>query len=50
MHRMSTLIEKIDGWIGKTANDFFGSDEADEIMDEATMPVWKKKRICRSTH
>ena len=42
MHRMSTLMEKIDGWISKTANDFFGSDEADEIIDKATMPIWKK--------
>ena len=42
MHRMNTLIEKIDGWIGKTAKDFFGDEEADDIMDEASMPIWKK--------
>lgn len=45
MHRMSTLIEKIDGWIGKTAKDFFGDEEADDIMDEAAMPIWKKTHI-----
>jgi len=42
MQHLKNIIKKIDGWIGQTATEYFGSDEADEIADEPSEPVWKE--------
>jgi len=39
MRTLNTLIGKIDGWIGKTATDFFSGDD---IVDQPSEPLWKE--------
>jgi len=39
MRALKNIIEKIDGWMGKTATDFHGNDE---IANEPREPLWKE--------
>ena len=43
MQHLRDIVKKIDGWIGQTAIDLFGSDEAEKIEEEPQEPLWKKK-------